>query len=213
MLSSLLAGIVFGLTAGAAPGPLMTLAVTQTLRYGTKQGILVALAPLITDLPIIVGSLVVLSRLNDYESWLGAIALFGSAYIFYLGWESIRITESAIDMSQDTPRSIWKGAIVNALNPHPYLFWTTVGGPFVVRSQADGPWAPWLFIGSFYLLLVGVKIVIVLVASRFRHLLAGPAYRWIVRILGVALWGFALFLLRDALNLLGIITVVNATSV
>jgi len=66
MLSSLLAGIVMGLTAGFSPGPLSTLVITQTLRHGLKEGVKVAVAPLMTDLPIIAASLLLLSRVAHH---------------------------------------------------------------------------------------------------------------------------------------------------
>jgi hypothetical protein len=46
-------GIIFGLSAGLAPGPLLMLVISDTLRHGIKAGVKVALAPVITDLPII----------------------------------------------------------------------------------------------------------------------------------------------------------------
>jgi len=75
MLSSLLAGIVMGLTAGFSPGPLSTLVITQTLRHGLKEGVKVAVAPLMTDLPIIAASLLLLSRAAHNENILGVISL------------------------------------------------------------------------------------------------------------------------------------------
>ena len=55
MLEAFGTGMLFGLSAGLAPGPLLALGIAQTLRFGAGQGVRVALAPLITDLPIIVG--------------------------------------------------------------------------------------------------------------------------------------------------------------
>ena len=47
------AGLVYGLSAGFSPGPLMALVISQTLKHGIREGAKVAVAPLITDLPII----------------------------------------------------------------------------------------------------------------------------------------------------------------
>jgi threonine/homoserine/homoserine lactone efflux protein len=47
--------LVFGLSAGLSPGPLMTLVIAETLKRGIPAGIRIAVAPLITDLPIIAG--------------------------------------------------------------------------------------------------------------------------------------------------------------
>jgi threonine/homoserine/homoserine lactone efflux protein len=46
-------GIVLGLSAGLSPGPLMTLVVAESLKGGASAGIRIALAPLVTDAPII----------------------------------------------------------------------------------------------------------------------------------------------------------------
>ncbi len=46
-----------GLSGGLTPGPLLTLVVSETLKYGTQAGIKVSLAPLLTDTPIILAVL------------------------------------------------------------------------------------------------------------------------------------------------------------
>ncbi len=66
-MSALLVGAMFGLSAGFAPGPLLTLVVTQTLQYSVREGIRVSMAPLITDVPIILISFFILSRLATFE--------------------------------------------------------------------------------------------------------------------------------------------------
>ncbi|MDY6953588.1 MAG: LysE family translocator, partial [Thermodesulfobacteriota bacterium] len=52
-MDTLAIGIVLGLSAGFAPGPLLALVISQTLRHNAVEGLKVALAPLVTDLPII----------------------------------------------------------------------------------------------------------------------------------------------------------------
>ena len=52
-LAFLLTGALLGLSGGLAPGPLLTLVANETLRHGARAGIGVALAPLLTDLPIV----------------------------------------------------------------------------------------------------------------------------------------------------------------
>lgn len=64
-------GLVLGLSAGLAPGPLLTLVVSETLRHHVGAGIRVALAPLISDLPIVLVSVGILSTMADFEAVLG----------------------------------------------------------------------------------------------------------------------------------------------
>jgi len=56
-MNYLILGLTLGLSAGITPGPLLTLVITASLRRGWAGGLQVALAPLITDAPIIIFSI------------------------------------------------------------------------------------------------------------------------------------------------------------
>ena len=202
MLSALVTGTILGLTAGLTPGPLMTLVIAQTLQYGFREGALIGTAPLITDVPIILVSLFTLTRLVDFEPILGLVALVGSLYIFYLAYETFRTGPVGVGKSEPVAKSLRKGAIINALNPHPYLFWATVGAPLILRAERSETLAPWLFVGSFYLFLIGSKVVIALIVGRFKAFLSDKPYIYIMRTLAVLLAGLAILLFLDAFVLL-----------
>lgn len=199
LLSALFVGVMFGLSAGFAPGPLLTLVITQTLRHNTKEGVKVAAVPIITDVPIILVSFYILNELSNRGPILGVIAAVGGLYVLYLAYETIKIGPVKVDTPQIQPKSLRKGAVVNALNPHPYLFWATVGVPFILKVQQSNSIYPWLFIFSFYLFLIGSKVLIAIIVGRFRTFLEGKIYRYMMRSLGAVLSGFGIFLLWDAL--------------
>jgi len=201
-LPSLAAGTVFGLSAGFAPGPLLTLVVTQTLQHDIREGIKVSMAPLITDFPIIVVSLFLLSKLSDFDRLLGAISLVGGLYVLYLAYGCLRTGPVNLEEAHDQPRSLRKGAVINALNPHPYLFWATVGGPFVLRSSQESLLTPVLFATGFYVFLVGAKVFLAFVVGKSRAFLTKKGYIWTMRLLGCLLVVFAFLLLKDALSFL-----------
>ena len=201
-LSSLAAGVVLGLSAGFAPGPLLTLVITQTLQHNMREGVKVAMAPLITDLPIILVTLVLLSRLSDFDRLLGLISLAGAGYILYLASESVRTGPVTLEESQSQPRSFRKGAAINALNPHPYIFWATVGAPFLLKTGKEGLLAPFLFLLGFYFFLVGSKVFLAVVVGKSRAFLTQRGYIWTMRLLGCLLAVFAGLLLVEALSLL-----------
>jgi threonine/homoserine/homoserine lactone efflux protein len=90
MLSFLTAGIILGLSAGFAPGPLLTLVISETLQHDVKAGIKVALAPILTDLPIIICTLFILVKLADFHHILGIISIIGACFILYLGIKNIK---------------------------------------------------------------------------------------------------------------------------
>lgn len=203
MISALVTGITFGLSAGVAPGPLLTLVITQTLRHNTKEGALVGLAPLVTDIPIVLVSVLLVRQIAHQDILLGSIGIAGAVYVLYLAYETTRAGAVAVEASEAQPHSIRKGALINALNPHPYLFWATVGAPFALRAYENGAAAPCIFIASFYVSLVGAKLSIAVLCGRFRPFLEGRAYVNMMRGLGVVLAGFAIFLAWDALILFG----------
>ena len=90
MLYFLSFGAVLGISSGLSPGPLLALVISETLRHGVKAGVKVALAPIITDLPIIILTLLVLSKLSGFPEILGAISLAGGIFICTLGFGCIR---------------------------------------------------------------------------------------------------------------------------
>ena len=203
-MSDTLFGVVFGLAAGLMPGPLLALVIQQTLRHGPGEGIKVAAAPLLTDLPIVAAALFALNRLADADGVLGAISLLGAAFLGHLAYESVTTDLAAHAGPATTPRSLQKGVAANLLNPHPYLFWLTVGAPILWHAWATSPVNAAGFLVAMYGCLVGSKMLVALLVGRGRTVLTSRAYVLLVRALGVLLLVFALRFLRDGLRYFGV---------
>ena len=201
-MSDTLFGVVFGLAAGLMPGPLLALVIQQTLRHGPGEGIKVAAAPLLTDLPIVAAALFALNRLADADGVLGAISLLGAAFLGHLAYESVTTDLAAHASPATTPRSLQKGVAANLLNPHPYLFWLTVGAPILWHAWATSPVNAAGFLVAMYGCLVGSKMLVALLVGRGRTVLTSRAYVLLVRALGIILLVFALLFLRDGLRYL-----------
>jgi threonine/homoserine/homoserine lactone efflux protein len=200
MKSLLISGIILGLSAGLSPGPLLTLVISQTLRHGIREGVKVAFAPLLTDTPIIIVSFLFLSVFSDMTPVLGVIAIFGGIYLFYLGYCSLRFRGASPEEDAVDPKSLKKGLMVNFLNPSPYMFWTSIGGPLVLKASSTSFVSAAAFILPFYVLLVGSKIAVAIVSGRSRNLLKSRHYRLVVRMLGLVLIGFGVLFIRDGVN-------------
>ena len=205
MLSFLITGTILGLSAGFAPGPLLALVISETMEHGVTAGIKVALAPILTDLPIIILTIFILAELSGFHSVLGIISIIGAFFILYLGIENIRIKGITLDINKNSPRSFQKGIIVNALSPHPYLFWFSVGGPTTIKAMVQGLPTAISFVLSSYVLLVGSKIALAFLVGKSRTFLLGNKYIFTMRLLGLVLIILAGFLFRDGLHLLGIL--------
>jgi threonine/homoserine/homoserine lactone efflux protein len=197
-------GCVFGLAGGFTPGPTTALVVGQALRFGPKEGVKVAIAPLLTDPPIIVLAVLLVGQLARFQAVLGWLTLFGAAFLLFLAVESLRVRGVEIDENTIEPRSIRKGFLVNLLNPHPYLFWIMVGAPALLRAVGIGVLAAGLFLLGLYGGLVGAKVFVGLLVGRSRSILRSRGYVYVNRLLGLALALFAALFARDGLRLLGV---------
>jgi len=204
-LEFLITGTIFGLAAGISPGPLLTLVITETIRHGRRAGILVALAPLLTDVPIVVVSIFILSRFSHSDIILGTISLLGALFVGYLAYESITVKGIALNEERPRPQSLRKGVIANFLNPHPYLFWIAVGAPTLFKAYKAAFFSAVLFILGFYLSLVGSKILVAEMVHKSRDFLKSSFYVYSIRLLGVVLLLFAVLFVKDGLKLLGVI--------
>ncbi len=200
MITALASGAFLGLSCGLAPGPLLALLLAQTLRHGPREGCKVALTPLVTDAPIILVALMLAAKLEELRPLLGIVSLAGEAFILYLAWDSSRPARLGAEAPPEPPRSWAKGIFTNLLSPHPWLFWLTVGSAILAEAIAQSWLAAVAFLFGFYLLLVGSKLGVALMAGQSRDLLAGRPYRVLMRVLAGLLGCFALLLLWDGLK-------------
>ena len=184
---------------------MLALVLAQTLRHGSREGCKIALTPLLTDPPIILVTLALASILAQLRPLLGIVSIAGSVFVLYLAWESFWPVRQQADALAGRPRSWLKGIVTNLLNPHPWIFWLTVGEAILAKAMAQSWRVAAAFLAGFYLLLVGSKVTVALLAGRSRHLLTGRPYRVAMRVLAVMLALFALLLFREGLRQLVVI--------
>ncbi len=202
MLNFLVIGTILGLSAGFAPGPLLALVISETLQHNIRSGIKVALSPIVTDLPIILISLFILTKLSNFHAGLGIVSLGGGLFLLLLGYQSLITQGVNLDIQVENPKSLSKGILTNFLSPHPYLFWLSVGAPTMTSAINSHPFAGVAFIGGFYFCLVGAKIVVAILTGKSRSFLTGNSYRAMIRCLGLLLIVLAGKLFYDGLTLL-----------
>lgn len=205
MIEYLLQGIVLGFVSGISPGPLFGLLISQTIRGGWQAGIRTALAPLLTDLPLILLFVFVLSHVPT--AVLHGMSIVGGLFVIYLGYETVKsgrkgsIEEVPGKVQESSEHVMLKAVATNLLNPHPYLFWATVGSTLLIQGFAkNGISAPVGFLAGFYALLVGVKMVMVLLLSWGRNWIRGKIYHRLLIVSGLLLAGLGLLLVWEGVQ-------------
>jgi threonine/homoserine/homoserine lactone efflux protein len=190
----ILQGIGYGFAAGVQPGPLQTYIISQTLLKGWRRVLPAALAPLISDGPIITICLLILSQV---PVWLQRfLYVAGGLFVLYLAYGAYR-TWRYFDPNLPSPeagpqKSILKAALVNLLNPSPYIFWTLVTGPILLAGWRKAPAYGLGFLVGFYATMILSLVTIILVFSTARQL--GPKVnRLLLGVSALALFGFGLY--------------------
>jgi threonine/homoserine/homoserine lactone efflux protein len=191
MLGYLLLGITYAFAAAVQPGPLMAYVVSQAVSSGWRHTLPAAFAPLLSDGPIIVLVLLLLSRIPPwfvkFLHFAGAIFLFYLAVGAFRAWR--RFEENEATEPRATQRTLLKAAFVNILNPNPYLGWSLVMGPLFLRGYRESPLhGIALLVGFYGMIIVSLAGIIILFACARR---LGP--RVSRYMLGASVAGLAAF--------------------
>ena len=188
--------MALGFAAGVSPGPLMSLVVNTALERGFSSGLKVALAPILTDAPIVLLSLFVVRRLPSAAvPWL---SIAGGLFVLWIGWASMRGVRSAslsATGEASSHRDLLRGALVNALSPHPWLFWLSVGSPLLAAAWDRAPALALGFLAVFFGLLVGLKAIVAALVGEGRRFLSDRAYRIVLAVSAVVLLALGALLL------------------
>jgi len=177
----------------------MVLVIAETLEHGMRAGVKVAIAPLLTDLPILVLVFLVLNQLQNLSLAMMLINLAGACLLVYFGVVIWNTAQPDLEASPVKQQSLKKGVIANFLNPNPYLFWLLIGGPSVLAAWAESRFAAVGYLIVFYGLLVGAKVGVALLVGRSRKFLQGTWYRRVMRVLSVLLIAYAWVFLDQAI--------------
>ncbi len=194
MTAYLILGMTFAFAAAVQPGPFLTFLISRTLTNGWLRTIPAAFAPLLSDGPIILLVLVFLSRM---PGWLvQALQIGGGVFLLYLAfgayrnWRNYKREET--NEIESTQKTVFKAAMVNLLNPAPYLGWSLVMGPLLIRGWREAPRNGIALLVGFYSVLIFVTLGIMLLFSAAGKI--GPRIsRGLVGISAMALTIFGLY--------------------
>ena len=171
MITYLALGATYAFAAAVQPGPLLAYLASRAVADGWRRTLPAALAPVLSDGPIIVLVLAVLSHLP--ERLMVALRCGGGLFLLYLSvgayraWRDYRET---IGQDPGAPRRSLLGAtVVNLLNPGPYLGWSLVLGPLLLKGWRETPANGVALVAGFYATMVVSLGGIIVLFARARH--------------------------------------------
>ncbi|MCI0555334.1 MAG: LysE family transporter [Anaerolineae bacterium] len=190
----ILQGIGYGFAAAVQPGPFQTYLISETLTKGWKRSLLIAFSPLISDGPIIALCLLVL---NQVPLWFQRfLYIAGGLFVLYLAYGAYKswkyFDSNNLLAESGNQKSILKGALMIMISPGPYIYWSLVTGPILLRGWRESPLIGLGFLAGFYAVVILGLTAIILVFGKAREL--GPRMnRVLIGISAIALFCFGLY--------------------
>jgi len=186
-------GAVYGFAAAVQPGPFLAYLVSLALSNGWRRTLPAVLAPLLSDGPIIVLVLLVLSRVPPW--WIQLLRFAGGFFILYLAAGTLRSwrhPETLVPSDHLGRQSVFRAALLNLLNPAPYVYWGLVGGPLLLSGWREAPVNGIGFLAGFYgAMMASMAGIVLLCASAGRR--DDRLSRVLSGVSGIALAGFGLY--------------------
>jgi threonine/homoserine/homoserine lactone efflux protein len=171
MLESILIGSGFAFVAAIQPGPLQAFLLSGVAQRGWKRTLPASLSPLLSDGPIALLVLFLLNRIST--EMLGILQVAGGILLLYFAWAGYRqwkqCAETDWNMHRKMPRTFIQAAMINILNPNPYLGWSLVLGPAFLNAWHQHPLNAVVLIVAFYttMIISLASIIFFFGATRF----------------------------------------------
>lgn len=198
MLPYLLQGLSLGLAAAATPGPFQAFVIGQALKNGWRRTWPAAFAPLLSDGPVILLMVLLLTSLP--AGLLRGIQIAGGFYVLYLAWNTLQafLYFQTTLPAKETGKTILQAAGMTILSPGLYLYWSMLAGPILVRGWRETPAHGVVFLLGFYSAMVAAMLTLIVLFDAARQL--GPRVnRVLLGISALALFGFGVYQLWQGL--------------
>jgi threonine/homoserine/homoserine lactone efflux protein len=184
---------VVALSGALMPGPLLTVTVAHSPRFGWTFGPLAIVGHAILELGLI--SLVFLGagpllKSVPVQSFVG---LVGGAILIWMSWGMVVMARAGGGVGAEEGavkggnRAVWLGIVTSISNPYWTLWWATVGLAFLTTAAKSGP----LGISVFFLGHISGDLawytLVSVGAARGKKLLGTPIYSGVLFLCGAIL--------------------------
>ncbi len=206
MLFLIARGFTLGLTAGVLPGPLQTYIIQSTLTQGWRKSLILALSPLLSDIPLILLTLFVLAQFPP--EFIRLVQIVGGLFVLWLArgaWLNYRagvvIGAGGETILLSTRQLLARALMVNLLSPGPYIFWGTVNGPLLIEGLSQSIFHGVAFLVAFYGTFLAFLVGLIGVFNRVRAL-DPRVTRALLLVITVLLLVFGLSLIGQGVGLI-----------
>jgi len=200
VLNYLIFGITYAFAAAVQPGPLQTYIISQTIKKGWRKTLPTAFAPVVSDGPILILVLFLLSTIPD--NFIIVLRIGGGIFLLYLGLRALKswreFDEDETISDESNKHTLLSAVFVNLLNPAPYLGWSLIMGPLFLEGWRIAPINGISLILGFYVTMI-ITLVGIIILFGFARELGPKVSKILLGLSSIALFIFGFYQLAQGI--------------
>ncbi|MDI6882571.1 MAG: LysE family transporter [Methanothermobacter sp.] len=131
-----LTSFMIGLSGAMAPGPLLTVTISDSLRRGSKAGPLLVLGHLVGEVLLVLLILEGFGWLISSSLASAWVGLIGGAVMIFMGLNMMRDTSPKIESDEFKDFGlVSKGLVTSVSNPYFFIWWGTIGAALMLKGM------------------------------------------------------------------------------
>lgn len=192
-----ISSFIIGLSGALMPGPVLTVAISETTRRGFWAGPLIVLGHAILEITLLALLILGFADLITKPGLLGVVGIAGGAVLLWMSYGMLRgIRHLRLDLSDG--KSAWGGPVVAGVltslaNPYWIIWWATIGLGYVIISMQFGFTGLAVFFAGHILSDLAWYSAVSLFVSRGRRYISNRIYRGIIGACAVMLILFGIY--------------------
>ena len=192
-----ISSFIIGLSGALMPGPVLTVAISETARRGFRAGPLIVLGHALLEITLLALLIVGFADLIKKPGLMGVVGIAGGAVLLWMSFDMLRgVRHLSLDLTGG--KSTWGGPVTAGIltslaNPYWIIWWATIGLGYVIVSMQFGfIGLAAFFTGHILSDLAWYSTVSVLV-SRGRKYISDRIYRGVIAACAVMLIFFGIY--------------------
>lgn len=204
---------VVSLTGALTPGPMTTVGLRESVRYGFWAGPALALGHGVIELVLVIALALGLNEVLDNDNVTAAVALVGGAVLIVMG-VSTALRAGGYELSSrstddTTPFSMpltaagplaLAGIVVSVSNPYWVAWWATIGTAYIVEALDEGVLGVTAFYSAHILADIGWLSLIAFAVVGGGRIMSQRVYHGILVACGLFLIGLGGWFFADGIG-------------
>ncbi len=198
LLTLFITSFVTALSGALMPGPLLTAAISESIKRGFRAGPVLILGHGILEMALVIVLMVGLAPLLQTDTVFIVISLAGGIILLYMAFgmfKSLPTLKLDLEVKDNASRNklVTTGILMSLANPYWTIWWVTIGLGYILRSMEYGLLAVAVFYSGHILADLIWYASVTYMVEKGRHLICDTLYKIIVGICAGALILFAVY--------------------